>query len=102
MSAGEAVGHSAKHRPGAGAGAGAVGVGAVACAACCAGPIWTALAALGVATAIGYLVAGVVALVVGAAALAWMAARRRRRRGQRARTSDPVTLVASPTRRAEA
>jgi Na+/melibiose symporter-like transporter len=64
--------------------------GAAACVACCAGPIWGALAAIGVGTALGYVLAGTVALVAGVAALAWVVRRRRHRHRPGART--PVSI----------
>jgi len=78
-------------------GAGVIGVGVVACAACCAGPILGALAAIGIASAVGYLLAGVAALVVGTAAAAWFVVRRRAR--QRACVPDRVVSVGVPTTR---
>ena len=60
-------------------GAGALGVGAAACAARCAGPILGALSAIGLASAAGYFLAGLVAIVVGVAAVAAVVLRRRRR-----------------------
>lgn len=81
-------------------GAGLVGVGAAACVACCAGPILGALSAIGVATAVGYAVAGAVAVALGAAAVAWVLYRRRRR--QRGCAPDPVTFVAAPAVRSSA
>jgi 4-amino-4-deoxy-L-arabinose transferase-like glycosyltransferase len=75
-------------------GVGLMGVGAAACVACCAGPIVGFLAATGIATALGALVFGVVALAVVvplAGALWW-----RRRQRQRACASPvgpaPATL----------
>jgi hypothetical protein len=81
-------------------GAGILGVGAAACVACCAGPILGALSAIGVATAVGYAIAGAVALGLGAAAIAWLLYRRRRR--QRGCAPERVTFVASPARRSSA
>ena len=56
-----------------------VGVGVAACAACCAGPILGVLAAIGLGTAGGFLAVGTVALFVGAAVVALVVLRRRRR-----------------------
>jgi len=56
-----------------------VGVGVAACAVCCAGPILGVLAAIGLGTAAGFLLIGTVALLVGAAAIAFVVLRRRRR-----------------------
>ncbi len=60
-------------------GATVVGVGVAACAACCAGPILGVLAAIGLGTAAGFLLVGTVALIVGAAVIALVVLRRRRR-----------------------
>ena len=78
-----------------GTGAGIVGVGAAACAACCAGPILGVLSTVGVATAAGYLVAGMAAIVAGIVAAAWLVNRRRRQRQQQCE-AGPVTAVATP------
>ena len=56
-----------------------VGVGVAACAACCAGPILGVLAAVGVGTAAGLALFGTVAVVIGAAAGAFVLIRCRRR-----------------------
>ena len=56
-----------------------LGVGVAACAACCAGPILGVLAAIGLGTAAGFLLVGTVALFVGAAVIALVVLRRRRR-----------------------
>lgn len=66
------------------------GVGVVACAACCAGPIMGVLAAIGIGTAAGVALFGVVAVVVGVAAAVFVVVRRRRR--QAAGCSVPVGL----------
>ena len=55
-----------------------IGVGAVACAACCAGPILGFLAAIGLGTAAGFALFGLVA--VGAVAIVIVIVVRRRRR----------------------
>jgi hypothetical protein len=55
-----------------------VGVGLAACAACCAGPMLGVLAAIGVGTAAGFLLVGLVAIAVGATAIAVVVWRRRR------------------------
>jgi uncharacterized membrane protein len=77
--------------------AGVIGVGVVACAACCAGPVLGVLAAIGVASVVGYLLAGVAALVVGAAAAGWFILRRGAR--QRACVPQRVVPVEMPTTR---
>ena len=56
-----------------------VGVGIAACAVCCAGPILGVLAAIGLGTAAGYALFGTIAIVLGAAAVAFVLMRRRRR-----------------------
>jgi hypothetical protein len=80
-------------------GAGVLGLGAAACAACCAGPILGALGAVGVASAVGYALAGGVAVVAGIAAAAAVIARRRRRRRACAAPTGTVALVDAPTTR---
>jgi hypothetical protein len=54
------------------------GVGAAACAACCAGPILGVLAAIGLGTAAGFALFGVVAIVIGVATVSFVLVRRRR------------------------
>jgi len=56
-----------------------VGVGVAACAACCAGPILGVLAAIGLGTAAGFALFGTIAILIGAAAIAVVLGRRRRR-----------------------
>lgn len=56
-----------------------VGVGVAACAVCCAGPILGVLAAIGLGTAAGLALFGAAAIILGAAALAFVLVRRRRR-----------------------
>jgi len=56
-----------------------VGVAAAACAVCCAGPILGVLAAVGLGTAAGFALFGTLAIVIGAAAVAFVLFRRRRR-----------------------
>lgn len=56
-----------------------VGVGVAACAVCCAGPILGVLAAIGLGAAAGFAVFGTVAILIGAAAVAFVVTRRRRR-----------------------
>ena len=72
-------------------GAALVGVGAAACAVCCAGPILGLLAAIGLGTAAGFAVFGVVALVIGAAIAALVIVRRRRR------TASCAPVAVEPT-----
>ena len=60
-----------------------VGAGVAACAVCCAGPILGFLAAIGLGTAVGAVLYGTIAVVIGAA-VAVVAVLRRR--GRRART----------------
>lgn len=56
-----------------------VGVGVAACAVCCAGPILGVPTAIGLGTAAGAAFFGAIALVLGAGAVAYVVARRRRR-----------------------
>ena len=67
-----------------------LGVGVAACAACCAGPVLGVLAAIGLGTAAGFLLVGTVALVVGAALIALVVLRRRRR------TADCTPMAVEP------
>jgi hypothetical protein len=60
-------------------GAAIIGVGAAACVVCCAGPIIGFLAAIGLGTAAGFAVFGSIALIIGAAVVAVVVGRRRRR-----------------------
>lgn len=61
-----------------GHGATIVGVGLAACAACCAGPILGVVAALGIGTAAGFVLFGVLTLAIGATVIAALVFRRRR------------------------
>jgi hypothetical protein len=72
---------------------GALGVGAAACAACCAGPVLGAISAIGIATAVGYAIAGAVALVLGAAAAALVLHRRHRRGARTPERGTPVAFL---------
>ena len=56
-----------------------LGVGVAACAVCCAGPILAVLAALGLGTAVGFVLVGAVALFIGAAVIVLVVLRRGRR-----------------------
>ena len=56
-----------------------VGAGVAACAVCCAGPILGFLAAIGLGTAVGAVLWGAIAVVIGAAVAMWVVMRRRRR-----------------------
>ena len=56
-----------------------IGVGVAACAVCCAGPILGVLAAIGLGTAAGCALFGTIAIVIGAAVIAFLLVRRRRR-----------------------
>ena len=78
-----------------------VGAGVAACAVCCAGPIAAALAAIGIGTAAGVAVFGVVALLVGTAAAAFVVLRRRRRAAARAvpLADEPVPVEIGVGRR---
>ena len=56
-----------------------LGAGVAACAACCAGPILAVLAAVGLGAAAGFALFGAIAILVGAAIVAFVVIRRRRR-----------------------
>ena len=56
-----------------------IGVGVAACAVCCAGPILGVLAAIGLGTAAGFALFGTIAIILGAALVAFVLVRRRRR-----------------------
>lgn len=58
-------------------GLGILGVGAAACAACCAGPILGFLAAIGLTTAAGVAVFGIVGLVLLVPGTLWLLRRQR-------------------------
>lgn len=68
-----------------------IGAGVAACAVCCAGPILAVLAAIGVSTAVGYVLFGAGAVLVGAGIAAFVLLRRRRR----AHTSQTAMARAS-------
>ena len=53
-----------------------IGVGVAACAACCAGPVLGVLAAIGLGTAAGFVLFGSIAILVGAAVMAFVLVRR--------------------------
>jgi hypothetical protein len=55
-----------------------IGVGVAACAVCCAGPIVGVLAAIGLGTSAGVALFGLIAGLVGVAAIAFVLVRRRR------------------------
>ena len=74
-----------------------VGVGVAACAVCCAGPILGVLAAIGLGTAAGFALFGTVAIVIGAALIAFMLIGRRRRATTCAVTETPETVPAELT-----
>jgi cytochrome c biogenesis protein CcdA len=71
-----------------------VGVGVAVCAVCCAGPILGVLAAIGVATAAGFALFGTIAVLIGAAVVAFVLVRRRRRTADcmPADASGPMTV----------
>lgn len=79
--------------------AGVLGLGAAACAACCAGPILGALGAIGMASTVGYVMAGAVAVLAGSAGAAALIVRRRRRRSGCAARTGTVAMVDAPTTR---
>ena len=79
-----------------------IGVGVAACAVCCAGPILGVLAAIGLGTAAGFALFGTIAIVIGAAVIAFVLVRRRRRAATcapaDASASVPVELTEMRTR----
>ena len=78
-----------------------VGAGVAACAVCCAGPILGFLAAIGLGTAIGAVLWGAIAVVIGAAVAAFVVMRRRRRAqacATASATGAAVQLTATRTR----
>jgi hypothetical protein len=76
-----------------------IGVGVAACAVCCAGPILAVLAAIGLGAAAGFALFGTIALVVGAAAIAFVFGRRRRATGcARTESPEPVLVELTDTR----
>jgi hypothetical protein len=78
-----------------------VGVGVTACAVCCAGPIVGFLAAIGLGTAVGAVLWGSIAVIVGALVAVFVVVRRRRRTTACAATpatESSVELTATRTR----
>lgn len=69
-----------------------VGVGVAACAVCCAGPILGLLAAIGLGTAAGFALFGTMAIAAGAAMIAFVLVRRRRRAAACAVTETPGSV----------
>ena len=69
-----------------------LGVGVAACAVCCAGPILGVLAAIGIGTAAGFALFGTVAIVIGAALIALVVVRRRRRVAECAVPETPESV----------
>lgn len=69
-----------------------IGVGVAACVVCCAGPILGVLAAIGLGTAAGFALFGTIAILVGAAPIAFVVVRRRRR-AEACTPVDPSTPV---------
>jgi hypothetical protein len=53
-----------------------IGIRVAACAVCCAGPILAVLAAIGVGIAAGFALIGSIAVLIGAAAIAFVIVRR--------------------------
>ncbi len=72
------------------------GVGAVACVACCAGPLLGLLAAVGIATVLGYVLFGLVAIAVGTALVALVLRTRAKRRVSL--DASPVQIIDRPPR----
>jgi mercuric ion transport protein len=76
-----------------------LGVGVAACAACCAGPILAVLAALGLGTAVGFVLFGAVTVLIGAAVIVLVVLRRGRRNvGCTPRAVEPAPVEFSSTR----
>ena len=73
--------------------AGVIGVGVAACAVCCAGPIVGFLAAIGIGTALGVAVFGVVGLALALLAIVPVVRRRRQRVMCAAPTDAPVEIT---------
>jgi hypothetical protein len=69
-----------------------VGVGVAACAVCCAGPILGVLAAIGLGTAAGFALFGTGVILIGAALIAFVLVRRRRRAAACAPTEAPDAI----------
>jgi hypothetical protein len=69
-----------------------VGVGVTACAVCCAGPILSVLAAIGLGTAAGFALFGTIAILGGAPMVTFVVIRRRRR-AQACSPSEESVLV---------
>jgi mercuric ion transport protein len=69
-----------------------LGVGVTACAVCCAGPILGVLAAIGLGTAAGFALFGTIAIVLGAAVVAFVLVRRRRRSAACSVTAPPDSV----------
>jgi len=74
-------------------GVGFIGLGAAACAACCAGPIVGAIAAIGIGTVAGVALFGGAGLVIAVVGGAWLA---HRRRGRSCAPPDSPVPVAAP------
>lgn len=77
-------------------GAALVGVGAAACAVCCAGPILGILAAIGLTTAAGVAVFGVVGLTIAVLAVPFIIRRRRSSSATCSPDGEPVTVALDP------
>lgn len=75
-------------------GAAVVGFGAAACAVCCAGPILGFLAAIGIGTAVGFALFGLVGLAIAVVIGLELYRRRQRRASACTRTPETVTLEA--------
>lgn len=79
-------------------GAAVVGFGAAACAVCCAGPILGFLAAIGIGTAVGFALFGLVGLAIAVVIGLELYRRRQRRASACTRTPETVTLEAPKVR----
>ena len=73
-----------------------IGVGAGACAVCCAGPILAILAAIGLTTAAGIALFGLVGLAIAALAIPVIIRRRRRPATTCTPVAEPVTVMLDP------
>ena len=78
-------------------GAGLLGIGVAACAVCCAGPILGVLAAIGIGTALGVALFGVVGLAVALLAIVPVVRRRRAAATCVPSESEPVSIGRKPS-----
>ena len=76
-----------------------VGVGAAACAACCAGPLAAFFAAIGLGTAIGVALFGMIGLAIAAIVVVVLLRRRRRAAACVSDSTNAPVEISTPTRR---